>query len=155
MREADDSQGGDLIPAPKDWPQAGEVSKLAGDFVGALRAGDRAKLTGMMKDAYGVELLLGDEPSALADLKAPGEHPMQILLRRGAAANSFDARVCYCRKKDCSASWPIDRRDADNQASRPYAGLVIKGRRASVEAAWSYEVSAMTSQDGLPEPTER
>ncbi len=155
MRNADDSQGGDLRPAPKDWPQADEVSKLAAEFVGALRAGDRARLTGMMKDAYGVELLLDDEPSALADLKTPGDHPMQILLRRGVAADVADTKVCFCHKKDCSALWPIDRRDADNQPSRPYACLAIKGRRTGADGAWAYDVHAMASRDGLPEPAPR
>jgi hypothetical protein len=150
------AKGGDLAPAGANWPMLANVQKIATDFVAALRAKDRAALTALTKNDYGTDMLLADETSAVADLRKPAERQMQVFLRKtpvnASRPNQFESDVCYCRGKDCSKSWPIARRDADNQASRPYACVHVDGVRESESAPWTYVAGAAMTADGLPEP---
>jgi hypothetical protein len=148
------AQGGDLTPAPKDWPMLAGVQKMASSFVAALRSKDRAGLIALVKDDYAADMLLADETSAVADLRKPEERASHVLVRKSADGNTnrFESDVCYCRTKDCSKSWPIARRDGDNQTSRPYACIRVDGSREGPDGPWTYFAAAPASFDGLPEP---
>ncbi|HVY88473.1 MAG TPA: hypothetical protein VG942_06365, partial [Hyphomonadaceae bacterium] len=150
------AKGGDLAPANADWPTLASVQKVAAEFVAALRAKDRVALTRLTGSDYGADMLLADETSAVADLRKPAERQIQVFLRKSppnaSTAMQFESDVCYCRTRDCSKTWPIARRDADNQPSRPYACVHVDGARESESAAWTYVAGAAMTADGLPEP---
>ena len=146
------AKGADLAPAPKDWPHLQAVEKLANDFIAAFRAEDGKALAPFARSAYEVELLLGGSATAIQDLKKPVDRPMQVFVHQASdSATTFGAEACYCRTKDCSRTWPIARRDADNQTSRPYACIAIDGERETPAAPWTYKADVSMDYDGLPE----
>jgi hypothetical protein len=143
LRKSVGADGGDLKPAGKDWPNLAAVEKVAHDVVEALRAGDAKTLTGYGMRPFTAEQLLTSEATAIADLRKPGNRPLQVLTDRTSNA----AEACFCRTKDCSAKWPIASRDADNQTSRPYACI-----RVTPKGEGGYDADASADFDGLPEP---
>lgn len=152
VRRMPGAKGGDLVAAQKDWPHLAAVEKLAADFIAALRAEDRTQLARFAQNAYEVEQLLGGRATAIDDLKKPVDRPMQVFVHRPSeSADTTGAEVCYCRTKDCTKRWPIARRDADNQTSRPYACIRIDGERDTAAAPWSYKPDVSLYYDGLPE----
>src|SRR5690242_5721910 len=100
-------------------------------FLGALRSGDRATLSRMREASeVAVEQLFADD-TAIADLRQPVERQMQAFKVAGPPGGAVVdgkvvAVVCSCRTKDCSKTWPIALRDADNQPSRPYACIRVR-----------------------------
>ncbi|HEV7691186.1 MAG TPA: hypothetical protein VGO52_10200 [Hyphomonadaceae bacterium] len=149
LRKQAGPDGGDLKPAPADWAQLPAVQKAAGEIIEALRNADRAALSHYGMRDFAIERVLGNSDTAIADLRKPGEIPAQVFVHASSDA-AFKSEACYCRSKDCSAKWPIARRDADNQASRPYTCIAIDGRKDG--AAWVLEADASQDFDGLPEP---
>ena len=150
LRKQAGANGGNLRPAPADWAQLPAVRKAAGEIIEALRNGDRAALSHYGMRDFAIERVLGNSDTAIADLRKPGDRPVQVFVH-ASSDTAFKSEACYCRTKDCSAKWPIARRDADNQASRPYACIAIDGRMES-GGAWVLEADASQDFDGLPEP---
>lgn len=144
------AKGADLAVAPLDWPHREAVEQVAVDFVVALRTGSREALGRFVPRAYAVEQLIAGEDTAIDQLKAPGERPLQVFTHGDATADAFSSEACYCLTTTCAKKWPIARRDADNQKGRPYACLQIDGVRES--GAWRYAVDASRDFNGLPEP---
>ena len=154
LRKQAGPDGGDLKPAPADWARLPAVQKAAGEIIEALRNTDRAVLSHYGMRDFAIERVLGSSDTAIADLRKPdlpktSDNPVQVFVHDSSDA-AFKSEACYCRTKDCSAKWPIARRDADNQASRPYACIAIDGRKDG--AAWLLEADASQDFDGLPEP---
>jgi hypothetical protein len=141
---------GDLKPAAADWPHLAAVQKTAGDFLAALRARDRSALHALGMRDYEAEQLFTSETTAIAYLRKPAERPMQVFTSGASSDASFRSEACYCRAKTCAATWPIARRDADNQSSRPYACVRVDGSKSG--GAWTYSVDAAQDFSGLPEP---
>lgn len=145
-------RGGDLTPAPADWPHLAAVEKLAGEFLAALQAKD-AKALGALMRPYDADQLLKGEATAISDLAKPAERQRAIFtytLPGADPAKTFASEVCYCRTKDCATSWPIARRDADNQLSRPYACVRIDGA-VRLDGSWRYVVDATADRYGAQE----
>ncbi len=139
-----------FAPVLGDWRHFPEMQKVVGDFLGALRAGDRKALSALAGGDYAAERLLTDD-SALVALRKPGSLPSATFADHFAeSATEFDATTCFCRSGNCAKLWPIAQRDADNQPSRPYACLRVIGRKD--KEAWSYQVDALATSAGLPEP---
>lgn len=143
------AKGGNLVPAPADWEHRGTMVQQAGVFALALRSGNVDAITRLLGDRYRAEQVLADEGSALARLKGVGGTPM-IFMQRGLAADEAAGEACWCLTRDCAKRWPIDSRDADNQANRPYACLRIEGVRR--DGAWRYRYDASHDLAGLGEP---
>jgi hypothetical protein len=123
---------GDLTPAPANWPHLAAVHALVERLIATLRARDVQRLDQLMfgdPDAVDGTLLnrtnrmmLDDKRSPFAALRTAAR-PVQwvVLIGWNQAAEDDSAVVCFCRIRDCSQSWPIARRDANNQPERPYA----------------------------------
>lgn len=141
---------GDLKPAAKDWAQLPTVQTAAGEIIAALRTGDRATLSRYGMRDFAIEQVLSSTDSAIADLRKPGDRPVQVFVQSSSDA-AFKSEACSCRAKDCSAKWPIARRDADNQPSRPYACIAIDAHKDAA-GAWNIAADASQTFDGLPEP---
>lgn len=141
-------KGGDLALAGADWPHLGVVTQKAQAFAAAMRAGDARALAKVLDDAYRAELLLAGDESALSLLKTVGGPPA-ILVDRDAGSDGVAAEACWCRQRSCGKTWPIDRRDADNQPSRPYACVRIEG--VMREGQWRYRLDASHDVAGLAE----
>lgn len=144
------AKGGDLKPAPADWAQLSTVQKAAGEVIEALRAGDRATLSRYGMRDFAIEQVLSSTDTAIADLRKRGDRPVQVFVH-SSSDTAFQSEACSCRTKECSAKWPVARRDADNQSSRPYACIAIDGRKDAA-GAWVLKADASQSFDGLPEP---
>ena len=141
-------KGGGLAPAKPDWPHLAAVTEKARAFEAAMRAGDVRALADVLSDAYRAQLLLDGGESALSFLKTGGGLPT-ILADRDAGSDGVAAEACWCRQRACGKTWPIDRRDADNQPSRPYACLRIEGVRR--DGRWRYRLDASHDVAGLEE----
>ena len=143
------AKGADLAPAPDGWEHRTEVETIAKDFVSALRAGDRAALKTFVRNDYAIEQMIAGEGTAIDALKSSVVRKLQIFTHGPSTPALFASEACYCLTADCEKRWPIARRDADNQASRPYACIRIDGERRG--EAWRYTVDASRDFDGLPE----
>lgn len=142
-------RGGDLQLAPVDWVHTGAVTQIARDFEAAMIDGDAEALSSIVGNGYRAEQLLTTDSSALALLRNGGGPPTIFLQRQEAGGNPV-AEACWCRQRACGRLWPIASRDADNQASRPYACLRIEGRREG--DAWRWRADASDDVYGLDEP---
>lgn len=151
MGEAAGPAYGDLTPVPADWRHRAQVEGLAAGFLAALRRGDAKAIAGMtfedpltydkQKAAALTRFLLRDRASPFAGLRSGAEPQRIVLALRGdlsggdanndganndsANGDNYDSITCFCREKDCTGRWPIDRMDADNLPSRPYACIEI------------------------------
>jgi hypothetical protein len=148
-RRGPGSRGADLAVASADWAYRGKVETMAVDFVAALRAGDRAALMGFIGNAYAVERLIAGEGTAIDTLKAPAARRFRLFTYGASTPDMFASEACYCLVNECGKLWPIARRDADNQAGRPYACIRVDGVRTG--EAWRYTVDPSRDFDGLPE----
>lgn len=144
------AKGADLVIAPESWEHRPEVARLAGDFVGALRAGARAALKAFVRNDYAIEQLIAGEGTAIDALKTVKQRQLMIFTHGASSADMFSSEACYCLAADCAKRWPIARRDADNQKQRPYACLEIDGVKE--QGGWRYKLDASRDFDGLPEP---
>lgn len=138
----------DLTPAARDWPHLATVEKRAADFLAAVQAKDAPTLRTFIKNAYRADQLLADTAGAIADIAQPSQRPSQVFVHTD-TPDAFASEVCTCRAKSCTNLWPIARRDADNQPTRPYACVRVDGSRG--EGGWTYEVDGLMDYDGLPE----
>jgi len=143
------SKGGNLVQAPVDWEHRATMAQRANAFAFVLRGGNVDGIARLLGDRYRAEQLVADEGSALAKLKAASGEP-EIFMQRGLGADEAAGEACWCLTRDCAKRWPIDSRDADNQATRPYACLRIEGVKR--EGAWRYRYDASHDVAGLPEP---
>jgi hypothetical protein len=144
------AKGADLVAAPESWEHRAEVARIADEFVTALRAGDRAALKRFVRNDYAIEQMIAGENTAIDALKAPASRKLQIFTHGASAPDAFASEACYCLTADCSKTWPIARRDADNQKARPYACIRIDGVKAG--EGWRHTIDASRDFDGLPEP---
>jgi hypothetical protein len=127
---------GDLVPAPADWAHRAKVEALAGEFLRALRAGDREKLLWIHFREVGLEweddereliqFLFRSRKSPFAAIRTRvGASPEQIILLKRAdlhdESSGYSSTICFCREATCAGRWPIATFDADNVPSRPYA----------------------------------
>lgn len=144
------ARGADLVVAPDNWEHAGEVARLAGEFVTALRGEDRQTLRQFIRSDYAIDQMIAGEGTAIDALKSSTQRKLQIFMHDASAPDAFESEACYCLTTDCSKRWPIARRDADNQKGRPYACLRIDGVRQG--GAWKHAVDPSRDFDGLPEP---
>lgn len=156
LRRLPGAKGGDLVPAPKDWSETAVLEERADKLLAAFKARDRALLATMLPGAYAVGELLASTDTPLLSI-APGAQRQVFVVGRvpGAGDQRFAAVTCYCRTKDCSKTWPIALRDADNQPDRPYACIRNEGARASGvsgKMVWSHTAAGVSrTGEGLPE----
>lgn len=144
------AKGADLVVAPESWEHRADIARLAGEFVAALQAGDRAALKTFVRNDYAIEQLIAGEGTAIDALKAVKQRELKIFTQGASTPETFSSEACYCLTADCSKRWPIARRDADNQKQRPYACLRIDG--VNEADGWRYKLDPSRDFDGLPEP---
>jgi hypothetical protein len=127
---------GNLVEAPADWPYRSQVQEFADRFIDALQRKDGKALVALHSPEPGIvmpnlpnsertllRLLIHDSTSPFVAVgRRPGKPQTMILLDRGySEGDRYRSVICFCRGNDCTGRWPIDRRDADNLPSRPYA----------------------------------
>lgn len=143
--------GGNLGMRTRGLGDEALVRQLAGRFETALREGDKAALADILDSAYQAELLLTREDTAFAAMRTGGPRKLQLFTYPAPnPVHLARGQACWCLKADCAKLWPIHSRDADNQASRPYACIRITGRREG--EAWRFRVDASHDVYGLEEP---
>src|SRR5262249_8036722 len=132
MARASDDYG-NLKPAPSDWPYIERAHSLAALYLSALRRRDRETLAalhlpGMEEREKAtwlrplIHFLLDDAKSPFADVRRNASNQSIVLITRGERfEGDTSATLCFCRRADCTARWPIASWDADNLPSRPYA----------------------------------
>lgn len=168
------ADAGDLSPLA-DGDVARQMAAAAARFLTLLRNGDRAGLTQMLgggtdgrRDDAGVDqslhLMLDDAASPFASVRrADGSAIVSRVfgwkapLWADAAWHAARTRTgtaeglaCFSAAPNADALWPIDSRDADNIAGRPYAcvRILLLGTGADAPAI----VEAIAAPAGLPEP---
>ncbi len=144
------AKGADLAVAPESWEHRGEVAGLAGEFGAALQASDKAALKRFVRNDYAIEQLIAGEGTAIDALKTAKPRELKIFTYGASSSDMFSSEACYCLTADCAKRWPIARRDADNQKSRPYACIRIDGVKEG--GGWTYTLDPSRDFDGLPEP---
>ncbi|HWT13046.1 MAG TPA: hypothetical protein VN231_09870 [Allosphingosinicella sp.] len=126
---------GNLAAMPPDWPHRPRVEAMATEFLGALRAGDRAKLSELHgirgeEDEHDRALLfslLEDRDSVFAEIRQASSPQSAVFVSAAedgtplAAPEGPAALVCFCRGPDCAGRWPIAGNDANNEPRRPFA----------------------------------
>jgi hypothetical protein len=127
---------------PADWPSRPAVENLIAEFLQALRAGDRAKLSELHEarssnehDRSVLYALIEDRDSVFAQVRQMAAPQTAIFVHMaedgsflGREDTAISALACFCRSADCSDRWPISINDANNQAHRPYACTRIEPR---------------------------
>jgi hypothetical protein len=134
---------GSLVEPPRDWEWRDELEAVGNDFVGALRAGNRARLAELL--SYGAPL---EEERIDALLSGPAYRVLRegrvgkaklltravngrFLPSTGSNSDHTSAYLCYCKTADCEGLWPIASIDADAGQGRPYACVSVSGRVAA------------------------
>lgn len=146
------AKGASLVRVDTAWENYQSALGLAQQFETAMQSASPEMLSQLLGNAYVAERLHAGDGSALAALKTSTKRPFVVLMdTRGADADHYAAEACWGLKKGAEKRWPIDARDADNQASRPYACLRVEGRR-EVGDIWRVRVDASRDVGGLEEP---
>lgn len=144
------AKGGNLLPAPAEWPHRHELDARAEAFAQAMASADASTLGALLDNGYRAELLLSDAKTAFAGMKQSGARDRVLLMQRTTEPDRMAGEACWCLTRDCSKLWPIDARDADNQPGRPYACLRMEG--LLIDGAWRYHLDASHDVAGLAEP---
>ncbi|RYF29976.1 MAG: hypothetical protein EOO23_06200 [Comamonadaceae bacterium] len=144
LGESERVRVGNLSPAATEWPPRVAAKAAFERWMADLRSGevDRGVLAegsifpllrALVTDPY-------DEP--------PSQEPTFFLVSKFPPdpGSSWSALGCVCLIDSCEGIWPISTIDADNNASRPYACLPIRG--------WAEraEVDDVRPWNGLVEP---
>jgi hypothetical protein len=142
---------GDLKPVAADSEQHRLVSEFMPLVLAALDSTTLDMMGALIGNEYEATRVKSDTGSAIARLRNMATRPApQIFLHDTAAADATSTEACYCLKKDCRTLWPIARRDADNQAERPYACVRVDLTREG--ETWRYKIDPGQDFGGLPEP---
>lgn len=163
---------GDIEPVPANWPHRAMIETLAGKFLAALRARDRATLADIHFRNVGLEweddeaqllhFLLEDSKSPFASLRLSRSAPQMMILSYRYLAHpapdddpheaeeDYSAFACFCRENDCSGRWPLASFDADNLPGRPYACTMIEPYASGHETVAHFRTPA--EKTGLAEP---
>jgi hypothetical protein len=123
---------GDLEPATPDSAHGRFAAALAQSFLAALRARDESTLLAWHDPSFHgssrseeqrrlIDFLLYKPDSPFAVLRSRAHRPQTIVLVPRGEPKPEEAAVCFCRRADCDARWPIAWFDADNLPDRPYA----------------------------------
>jgi hypothetical protein len=107
-----------------------DLAKAHAEFLAAIR-GSPFRSLGPLE---GRQERIFVEPGSLADLSA---EPVYL--------------VCWCRESDCTSRWPVARRDADNDPSRPYA-CVETSEYSLSDGGDAVSATAELPSDGFAEP---
>lgn len=142
--------GGNLSMRVRALGDEAMAADLAARFEAAMRGGDLAALIGIVGRGYQAEQLLTRDDTAFAALRSGAPKQAQLFSYPGRSLDEAKGEACWCLKADCTKLWPIHGRDADNQASRPYACMNVEGRREG--GVWRYRVDASDDLYGLDEP---
>lgn len=168
------ADAGDLAPLA-DGDVTRQMAAAAARFLGLLRSGDRPGLTQMLgggadgrRDDAGVGqslgLMLDDASSPFASVRDGDSSAIATQLFGWKAplwadaawhaartrTGTAEALACFSAAPNAAATWPIDSRDADNVAGRPYAcvRILLLGTGADAPAI----VEAIAAPAGFPEP---
>jgi hypothetical protein len=145
------AKGADLSVAGRDWEHLRAAILLGQRVLAALRSPGASSLDELVTgNAYQAEQIMFGPETAITKLKTAHPGQSEVFRHASSSTDHVSAEICYCLTKDCTKRWPITRRDADNQADRPYACLRIDGERE--DGLWSYTVDASRDFNGLPEP---
>lgn len=146
------AKGGHLVRADRTWAHYADALGMAQKFETAMQSATPEMLSQQLGNAYVAGRLHAGDGSALAALKTSAKRPFEIFRdTRVTGAGRFAGEACWAVKGGGEKRWPIDSRDADNQATRPYACLRVEGRREDGDI-WSLRVDASRDVSGLEEP---
>ena len=171
-RNAAPPELGNLAPLA-DGDVRQQMLRAAARLLDAIRGGDRATVAVMHgggpsgtrraeDSASVVDLLFDDGQSPFAPLRAAGPVVIEIFGWRAplwADAEWHAARdrtgtaqaiACFSRHANAAAMWPIDSKDADNLATRPYACTLIILSGTGADSPASFDT--MQAQQGVAEP---
>lgn len=120
------AKGGDLVEVGQEWPHYDAVTGVANNFAEAF---DIGRPDGLVVGAYEAQRLLEGNGSVFDKAKPLTGRPLTVFIDSDdSVAEKFSAEACWCLKPNCAKLWPIDSRDADNQPTRPYACVRVRGR---------------------------
>ena len=143
--EAARQRFGNLAPMPAAWPERARTEAVTGQFLAALRSGDRERVAAIhgirpgSRDAASqswrrlIAYMLEDLDSPFASFRRAG--PSQVayfvprLTERDRGERTGLAVIaCFCRARDCRDRWPISTIDTRHQPGRPYACTSVFAR---------------------------
>jgi len=146
------AKGASLVRVDTAWEHYQSALGLAQHFETAMQSATPEMLSQHLGNAYVAERLHAGDGSALAALKTWAKRPFEIFRdTRVTEAGRFAGEACWAVKKGGEKRWPIDSRDADNQATRPYACLRVEGRREAGDI-WRVRIDPSRDVSGLEEP---